>query len=172
MAPCWRSWQKIRKRLYLSPRAKIVKTKGTLFPSIFKVRKSKVPLVFSILKVWDIAIYSFFVDHVNKVPSSNIEESYISLTIQWEVGEHPQDIRSPSIGWCMTIKWLLTIQRMVRWLVTILGKVGSHNHPWDGGWPSMAWVTVPRMVGDHSRDGRWLMVIQRIVGSNKNFQGT
>ena len=40
MSPCW-SW-----RLYLSPEAKIEKTKGTLFSSTFKVWESKVPLVF------------------------------------------------------------------------------------------------------------------------------
>ena len=43
---------KFRKRLYLSPWAKIAKTKGTLFPSTFKVWENKVPLVFSILAQW------------------------------------------------------------------------------------------------------------------------
>ena len=49
IAPCWLDWQKIRKRLYLSPWAKIFKIKGTLFPSTFKVGENKVPLVFLIL---------------------------------------------------------------------------------------------------------------------------
>ena len=38
----------MRKWLYLSPRAKIEKTKGTLFSSTFKVWKNKVPLVFQV----------------------------------------------------------------------------------------------------------------------------
>ena len=49
MLPCWCGWQKMRKRLYLSPLAKIGKTKGTLFPSTFKVWENKVPFVLSIL---------------------------------------------------------------------------------------------------------------------------
>ena len=38
----------MRKWLYLSPRAKIEKTKGTLFSSTFKIWENKVPLVFKI----------------------------------------------------------------------------------------------------------------------------
>ena len=41
----------MRKCLYLSPRAKIERHKGTLFSQIFKVKENKVPLVFSILAV-------------------------------------------------------------------------------------------------------------------------
>ena len=48
LAPCWCGWQKKGKRLYLSPWAKILKTKGILFPSTLKVWEGKVPLVFSI----------------------------------------------------------------------------------------------------------------------------
>ena len=39
----------MRKWLYLSPRAKIEKTKGTLFSGTLKVEGNKVPLVFAIL---------------------------------------------------------------------------------------------------------------------------
>ena len=39
----------MRKWLYLSPRAKIKKTKGTLFSQTLKVEENKVLLVFSIL---------------------------------------------------------------------------------------------------------------------------
>ena len=48
MAPCWCGRQKMRKWLYLSPRAKILKTKGTLFSQTLKFEENKVPLVFSI----------------------------------------------------------------------------------------------------------------------------
>ena len=61
MALCWHDWQKIRKRLYLSPWAKILKTKDTLFPSTFKVWESKVPLVFSIFSqgMWSSHFFIF-----------------------------------------------------------------------------------------------------------------
>ena len=49
MTPCWRGWQKRRKRLYLSSWAKIEQTKDTLFSSTLKVWKNKEPFVFSIL---------------------------------------------------------------------------------------------------------------------------
>ena len=39
----------MRKCLYLSPRAKIEKPKGTIFSQTLKVEENKVPLVFSIL---------------------------------------------------------------------------------------------------------------------------
>ena len=48
MLPCWRGWQKMRKWLYLSPWAKIEKTKGSLFSQTLKVEENKVSLVFSI----------------------------------------------------------------------------------------------------------------------------
>ena len=48
MLPCWHGWQKMRKWLYLSPWAKIEKTKGSLFSQTLKVEENKVSLVFSI----------------------------------------------------------------------------------------------------------------------------
>ena len=47
-APCWCGWQKMRKWLYLSPWAKIEKTKGSLFSQTLKVEENKVSLFFSI----------------------------------------------------------------------------------------------------------------------------
>ena len=62
----------IRKWLYLSPWAKILKTRGTLFSQILKVEENKVPLFFQFwLWGWDTAIFSFFVDHINKGPSKS-----------------------------------------------------------------------------------------------------
>ena len=45
--PCWCGRQKWRKWLYLSPRAKIEKNKGTLFSQTFKFKENKVPLALS-----------------------------------------------------------------------------------------------------------------------------
>ena len=79
MAPCWCGLQKMRKWLYLSPRPKIEKTKGTFFSLTFKVRENKLPLCLSILALG--LRYSHFLifcwQH-QKVPSKNLENGYIS----------------------------------------------------------------------------------------------
>ena len=71
---------KFRKWLYLSPWAKIEKNKDTLFSSTFKVWENKEPLVFFQFWLWgwDIALFSFFVNHINKVLSKILENGYIS----------------------------------------------------------------------------------------------
>ena len=69
----------MRKWLYLSPRAKILKTKGTLFSQTLKLEENKVPLVLSILAQG--LIYSHFLIFCRphqKVPSKSLENGYIS----------------------------------------------------------------------------------------------
>ena len=55
------------------------KTMGTLFSQTFKVEENKVPLVFQFwLWGWDIAIFSYFVDNINKVLCKSLENGNIS----------------------------------------------------------------------------------------------
>ena len=63
------------------PLSKNWKTWGTLISSAFDVIESQDSLVIIFLfRGWGIGILSFSVNHINKVPFSNLEESYITAS--------------------------------------------------------------------------------------------